>query len=259
MMDIGSSEVLSFKKLAFEQLREMKLGDAMNTYRLCIQFLLQIYGPYHPQIAECYEQIAFIHHTHQDSTNAISMQEKVIVIYERCLGLDHFRTLKALKKFTDMTLAISNIDQAYGVLLRTIYVVKLIAGNNHPDLAWLFRRTGILHYLQRRFQRSVDLFLEAADRHALLFGKENTFVADCFRYVAFCYHELNDERNYEQYKKNTIEIVKKVNSDPKRLEETKIMFERMEFPKKKESQIQRFLESQMGANPRLGAISKKIE
>ena len=69
------------------------------------------------------------------------------MIYERCLGFDHFRTLRALKKFTDMVLSVSNLEQGYGILLRTIYVVKLIAGNNHPDLAWLFRRTGILHYL----------------------------------------------------------------------------------------------------------------
>lgn len=34
------------------------------------------------------------------------------------------------------------------------------------------------------------------------------------------------------------------------------MFERMEYPKKKESQIQRLIESQMGANPRLGGLSK---
>lgn len=76
--------------------------------------------------------------------------------------------------------------------------------------------------------------MEAADRHAQLFGKDNAFVADCFRYVAFCYHELNDERNYDQYKKNTLEITKRAFTDSKRLEEAKIMFDRIEYPKKNE-------------------------
>ena len=47
-----------------------------------------------------------------------------------------------------------------------------------------------------------------------------------------------------------------MSSDPKRLEETKLMFDRVEYPKKKENQIQRLIESQMAGNPRFGAISK---
>ncbi len=50
-----------------------------------------------------------------------------------------------------MVLAVSHSEQAFGIVLRTLYLVKLIAGNDHPDLAWLFRRIGILQYFQRRY------------------------------------------------------------------------------------------------------------
>lgn len=40
LLDVGGVEVAGMRRVALEQIREMKLIDAMNTYRMCIQYLL---------------------------------------------------------------------------------------------------------------------------------------------------------------------------------------------------------------------------
>ena len=127
---------------------------------------------------------------YNDNINALAIQDKALLIYEKCLGFDHFRTIRAIKCMVEYVMRVNtpdNVQQTLGFLNRAIYLVRIVSGDLHPDLVWLYRRLALLHYHMRKLPRALDLFLEAADLYIIMFGKESHFISECYRYISMCY------------------------------------------------------------------------
>ena len=52
-----------------------------------------------------------------------------------------------------------NVQQALGFLNRAIYLIKIVSGDLHPDLVYLYRRLALIHYYLKKLPRALDLFL----------------------------------------------------------------------------------------------------
>jgi len=106
----------------------LKLSDAQN-------ILHQTYGPMHPQTAECYSLMALVCYKARDVLQAVEMQQKALLVYERTLGLDHSETAYAHSTMALFLHSIEHSKDAIKHLKRALFLLELMCGPNHPDVA----------------------------------------------------------------------------------------------------------------------------
>ena len=55
-------------------------------------------------------------------------------------------------------------------MYRAIAILKVSAGENHPDIAALYHNLGLMYLDFEHFQAAIDCFLEALYRNLQIFG-----------------------------------------------------------------------------------------
>lgn len=82
-----------------------------------IQMFIQIYGPMHVDIANCYRYVARIYYLLNEPFLALTNQYKAALIFERVLGVDHPETVSA---YINLALHCHNNKQT-AAALRLLY------------------------------------------------------------------------------------------------------------------------------------------
>ena len=60
-----------------------------------LHLFVQVYGPIHEDIGNCYRNIAKILHASNELVQALTYQHKATLVYERAMGADHPETIAA--------------------------------------------------------------------------------------------------------------------------------------------------------------------
>ena len=96
------------------------LGDlksALELFEDSLQMFVQIYGPIHVDIANCYRHLARLNYILNNPVNALAYQHKATLVFERVLGVDHPETLSA---YVNLALYCHNTNQT-ATALRLLY------------------------------------------------------------------------------------------------------------------------------------------
>ena len=93
------------------------LKSAIQLFEDALQMFVQVYGPLHVDIANCYRHLAKLSYILSSSVNALAYQHKATLIFERVLGVDHSETLSA---YINLALYCHNTGQT-ATALRLLY------------------------------------------------------------------------------------------------------------------------------------------
>lgn len=79
-------------------------------------------------------------------------------------------------------------------MYRALNILKVSAGENHPDIAALYLNLGLMYQDFEHYQAAIDCFLESLYRNIALFGEKHLQVVSCYQAIAHAHYQLADYR-----------------------------------------------------------------
>jgi tetratricopeptide (TPR) repeat protein len=84
-------------------------------------------------------------------------------------------------------------------MYRALSILKVSAGENHPDIAALYLNLGLMYQDFEHFQAAIDCFLESLYRNLQIFGERHLQVVSCYQAIAHAHYQLGDYRKALDY------------------------------------------------------------
>lgn len=142
----------------------LTMGNLQKAFEMlheALSIFHQTCGPMHSQVAQCYGALAMVYYNLQDLGNALSYQQKAIVILEKISGWDDPEVALGYGNMALFSHCLQHNRRALIYIRRAEYLLQLICGPNHPDVAALYINTAMIH-LDLQHVRTALRYLHAA-------------------------------------------------------------------------------------------------
>lgn len=91
----------------------------------------------HVEICACLRLLARLHYIMGDYAEALSNQQKAVLMSERVMGIEHPNTIQEYMHLALYCFASSQLSTALSLLYRARYLMLLVFGEDHPEMALL--------------------------------------------------------------------------------------------------------------------------
>jgi protein TIF31 len=95
-------------------------------------------------------------------------------------------------------------------MYRSLNILKIVCGENHPDISSIYLNLGLMYQDFENFQAAIDCFLESLYRNISLFGENHIQVASCYQAIAHAYFQLMDYRKALDNQEKAHKILTKI-------------------------------------------------
>jgi protein TIF31 len=194
---------------------------AHDLYMEALQMFIQIYGPLHITVANCYRQVAKINYMVGEVGVALSFQHKAVLVYERVLGVDHPETLTS---YINLAIYCHNTDQtsvALRLMYRARYLLTVMCGEDHPEVATCDCNIALMLHGFKQYESSLKFLENSLRVFEKYHGKQSLQAALTHHLMARVQSFLGDFRAALQNEKSTYSIYNsKFGSDHERTKES---------------------------------------
>lgn len=130
------------------------INEALNLFN-------NVYGAMHVEICACLRLLARLHYIMGDYAEALSNQQKAVLMSERVMGIEHPNTIQEYMHLALYCFASSQLSTALSLLYRARYLMLLVFGEDHPEMALLDNNIGLVLHGVMEYDLSLR-FLENA-------------------------------------------------------------------------------------------------
>mmetsp|Transcript_5797 Transcript_5797/g.11493 ORF Transcript_5797/g.11493 Transcript_5797/m.11493 type:complete len:566 (-) Transcript_5797:205-1902(-) len=164
--------------------------------------LHQTYGPMHEQSAQCYTLLALVCYRAQDIPQAVEMQQKALLVYERILGIDHPDTVHAHSTMALFLHSSGQPKHALTHIRRALYLYELMCGPNHPNVAASHINIAMIYQDSGQVQRGLNHLKRAKECFQAVLGKNHMQVALCDHTIAVAHSLMGNFREAINFEKS---------------------------------------------------------
>ena len=94
-----ASDAVNFYTTGQSKIQDGCLKEGYELIMEALNLLNQVYGPMHPEIVQCLRLIARLNYLMEDYHDAVSYQQKAVLMSERVNGIDHPTTITDYVRF----------------------------------------------------------------------------------------------------------------------------------------------------------------
>jgi protein TIF31 len=168
----------------------------------------QVYGPISREAAQCYSNMAMVLYQAGDVAQAISHQEKAVIINERCLGLDSYETAHACGNLALFYHHIGKTKAALNFIMRALYLNYLTNGDQHADNAGTFSNLALVLGDLKAYDQSIDFLHRAAKCYETTHGPNSIVTANAYHSLAIAYSYVENFREALAWETKNYKILK---------------------------------------------------
>lgn len=95
-------------------------------------------------------------------------------------------------------------------MYRALSILKVSAGEDHPDIAALYLNLGLMYQDFEHYQASIDCFMEALYRNIGIFGEKHLQVVSCYQAIAHGYYQIQDFRKALEFQEKAHKVIKEM-------------------------------------------------
>ncbi|TNN44060.1 Clustered mitochondria [Liparis tanakae] len=106
------------------------INEALNLFN-------NVYGAMHVEICACLRLLARLNYIMGDHPEALSNQQKAVLMSERVLGIEHPNTIQEYMHLALYCFANGQLSTALRLLYRARYLMLMVSGEDHPEMALL--------------------------------------------------------------------------------------------------------------------------
>ncbi|XP_030042084.1 clustered mitochondria protein homolog isoform X2 [Microcaecilia unicolor] len=177
------------------------INEALNLFN-------NVYGALHVEICACLRLLARLNYIMGDYSEALSNQQKAVLMSERVLGIEHPSTIQEYMHLALYCFANSQLSTALNLLYRARYLMLLVFGEDHPEMALLDNNIGLVLHGVMEYDLSLRFLESALTINSKYHGAKSLKVALSYHLVARVYESKAEFRSALQHEKEGYTIYK---------------------------------------------------
>ncbi|KAF5892619.1 clustered mitochondria protein isoform X1, partial [Clarias magur] len=177
------------------------INEALNLFN-------NVYGAMHVEICACLRLLARLNYIIGDHPEALSNQQKAVLMSERVLGIEHPNTIQEYMHLALYCFANGQLSTALKLLYRARYLMLLVYGEDHPEMALLDSNIGLVLHGVMEYDLSLRFLENALAINSKYHGPRSLKVALSHHLVARVYESKAEFRSALQHEKEGYTIYK---------------------------------------------------
>ncbi|XP_046718842.1 clustered mitochondria protein homolog isoform X2 [Silurus meridionalis] len=177
------------------------INEALNLFN-------NVYGAMHVEICACLRLLARLNYIMGDHPEALSNQQKAVLMSERVLGIEHPNTIQEYMHLALYCFANGQLSTALKLLYRARYLMLLVCGEDHPEMALLDSNIGLVLHGVMEYDLSLRFLENALAINSKYHGPRSLKVALSHHLVARVYESKAEFRSALQHEKEGYTIYK---------------------------------------------------
>ncbi|KAL0973150.1 hypothetical protein UPYG_G00199620 [Umbra pygmaea] len=177
------------------------INEALNLFN-------NVYGAMHVEICACLRLLARLNYIMGDHAEALSNQQKAVLMSERVLGIEHPHTIQEYMHLALYCFANGQLSTALKLLYRARYLMLLVCGEDHPEMALLDSNIGLVLHGVMEYDLSLRFLENALAINSKYHGLRSLKVALSHHLVARVYESKAEFRTALQHEKEGYTIYK---------------------------------------------------
>ncbi|XP_056139032.1 clustered mitochondria protein homolog [Lampris incognitus] len=177
------------------------INEALNLFN-------NVYGAMHVEICACLRLLARLNYIMGDHPEALSNQQKAVLMSERVLGIEHPNTIQEYMHLALYCFANGQLSTALKLLYRARYLMLMVCGEDHPEMALLDCNIGLVLHGVMEYDLSLRFLENALAINIKYHGPRSLKVALSHHLVARVYESKAEFRSALQHEKEGYTIYK---------------------------------------------------
>uniref|UniRef100_A0A8C2Z820 Clustered mitochondria protein homolog n=1 Tax=Cyclopterus lumpus TaxID=8103 RepID=A0A8C2Z820_CYCLU len=177
------------------------INEALNLFN-------NVYGAMHVEICACLRLLARLNYIMGDHPEALSNQQKAVLMSERVLGIEHPNTIQEYMHLALYCFANGQLSTALRLLYRARYLMLMVSGEDHPEMALLDSNIGLVLHGVMEYDLSLRFLEKALAINTKYHGPRSLKVALSHHLVARVYESKAEFRSALQHEKEGYTIYK---------------------------------------------------
>ena len=203
-----ASDAYNFYTTGQSKIQQGYLKDGYELISEALNLLNNVYGAMHPEIAQCLRMLARLNYIMAEYAEAMSYQQKAVMMSERVNGIDHPYTITEYVHLALYCFANSQISTALKLLYRARYLCLLVIGESHPEVSLIDSNIGLILHAVGEYDLSLKFLEKALALNINFHGEQSLKVAVSYHLVARTQSCMGDFRSALQNEKETFLIYK---------------------------------------------------
>jgi len=203
-----ATDAYNFYTTGQSKIQQGFLKDGYELISEALNLLNNVYGAMHPEIAQCLRMLARLNYIMGDHMEAMSCQQKAVLMSERVNGIDHPYTITEYTHLALYCFANTQVSTALKLLYRARYLALLVTGENHPELALIDSNIGLILHAVGEYDISLRFLEKALQLNLTYHGPKSLKVAVSYHLVARTQSCMGDFRSALANEKETFTIYK---------------------------------------------------
>lgn len=204
-----ASDAYNFYTTGQNKISQGFMKDGYELISEALNLLNNVYGAMHPEIAQCLRMLARLSYLMGEHVDALSYQQKAVLMSERVNGIDHPNTITEYTHLALYCFANSQVSTALKLLYRARYLALLVCGENHPEIALLDSNISLILHAVGEFELSLRFLEKALALNIRYYGSNSIKVAVSYHLVARTQSCMGDFRAALNSEKETYSIYKR--------------------------------------------------
>lgn len=209
-IDPRASDAYTFYTTGQSKIQQGYLKEGHELICESLNLLNHVFGPMHPTIAQCLRMVARLNYIMGDNTDAMTYEQKAVLMSEKVNGIDHPRTIIEYTHFALYCFVNGQVTTALKLLYRARYLLLLVCGENHPEMAILDSNIGLILHAVCEYDLSFRFLKNALKLNINFFGQKHMKVAVNYHLVARTQSCTGDFRGALQNEKETFAIYRQI-------------------------------------------------
>jgi len=203
-----ATDAYNFYTTGQSKIQQGYLKDGYELISEALNLLNNVYGAMHPEIAQCLRMLARLNYIMGDHMEAMSCQQKAVLMSERVNGIDHPYTITEYTHLALYCFANTQVSTALKLLYRARYLALMVTGENHPELALIDSNIGLILHAVGEYDISLRFLERALQLNLKYHGAKSLKVAVSYHLVARTQSCMGDFRSALANEKETFTIYK---------------------------------------------------
>lgn len=209
-IDPRASDAYTFYTTGQSKIQQGYLKEGHELICESLNLLNHVFGPMHPTIAQCLRMVARLNYIMGDNTDAMTYEQKAVLMSEKVNGIDHPRTIIEYTHLALYCFVNGQVTTALKLLYRSRYLLLLVCGENHPEMAILDSNIGLILHAVGEYDLSFRFLRDALRLNMNFFGQKHMKVAVNYHLVARTQSCIGDFRGALQNEKETFAIYRQI-------------------------------------------------
>lgn len=205
-----ASDAYHFFTSGQAKIQQGLLKEGYELISEALNLLNNVYGAMHPEVAACLRLMARLNYILGDYGEALSYQQRAVLMSERVQGLDHPNTITEYSHLALYCFANNQVSSSLRLMYRTRYLALLCHGEEHPEVALIDSNIGLILHAVEEYELSLRFLEHALQLNQKFHRKLSLKVAMSYHLVARTHSCRGDFRAALQTEKEAYAIYKQM-------------------------------------------------